>query len=245
MKAVVFCEGTTDLLMIQFVLQYKYGWKYDGFVENTVSNRLMKRILVKDGAKIEIRSCGGITNIPDEMRRFQEQMEYSTKKEELFDKVIILIDHDTVDSNKIFVDKLNEKLQTNFNERDINVDIKWKTDNLVFKEIELDFYISCLPEEETGAIESVMLEALVTDDIEENLVNNSEKFILYIRENQDRYLQRKSLIAKAVFNTYFAISTPEEKCGERSRVLRAYDWKNNEVLNKSFGFLDIYDNDNK
>lgn len=107
MKAVVFCEGTTDLLMIQFVLQYKYGWKYDGFVENTVSNRLMKRILVKDGAKIEIRSCGGITNIPDEMRRFQEQMEYSTKKEELFDKVIILIDHDTVDSNKIFVDKLN------------------------------------------------------------------------------------------------------------------------------------------
>ena len=62
MKAVVFCEGTTDLLMIQFVLQYKYGWKYDGFVENTVSNRLMKRILVKDGAKIEIRSCGGITN---------------------------------------------------------------------------------------------------------------------------------------------------------------------------------------
>ena len=58
-------------------------------------------------------------------------------------------------------------------------------------------------------------------------------------------MQRKSLIAKAVFNTYFAIRTPEEKCGERSRVLRAYDWKNNEVLNKSFGFLDIYDNDNK
>lgn len=93
-----------------------------------------------------------------------------------------MIDHDTVDSNKIFVDKLNEKLQTNFNERDINVDIKWKTDNLVFKEIELDFYISCLPEEETGAIESVMLEALVTDDIEENLVNNSEKFICILEK---------------------------------------------------------------
>ena len=47
MKAVVFCEGTTDLLMIQFVLQYKYGWKYDGFVENTVSNRLMKVVASK------------------------------------------------------------------------------------------------------------------------------------------------------------------------------------------------------
>lgn len=245
MKAVVFCEGTTDLLMIQFVLQYKYGWKYDGFVENTVSNRLMKRILVKEGAKIEIRSCGGITNIVEEMRRFQEQMEYSTKKEELFNKVIILIDHDTVGSNKEFTDKLNEKLQTSFNEGDINIDRKWKIDNLVFKEIELDFYIRCLPEEETGAIESVMLEALATDDIEESLINNSEKFILYIREDQDRYLQRKSLIAKAVFNTYFAIRTPEEKYGERSRVLKAYDWKNNEVLNRSFAFLDIYDENAK
>ena len=44
-------------------------------------------------------------------------------------------------------------------------------------------------------------------------------------------LQKKSLIAKAVFNTYFAIRTPEEKFDERSRVLKAYDWEKNEVLN--------------
>ena len=29
MRAVIFCEGTTDLLMIQFVLQYKYGGKFE------------------------------------------------------------------------------------------------------------------------------------------------------------------------------------------------------------------------
>lgn len=47
MRAVVFCEGTTDLLMVQFVLQYRYGWRYDGFVENTKTNRLLKRKLAK------------------------------------------------------------------------------------------------------------------------------------------------------------------------------------------------------
>lgn len=58
-------------------------------------------------------------------------------------------------------------------------------------------------------------------------------------QNQDRYLQKKSLVAKAVFNTYFAIRTPEEKYDERARVLKAYDWEKNQVLNDSFDFLDI------
>ena len=34
MRAVILCEGTTDLLMIQYVLQYRYGWEYEGFLEN-------------------------------------------------------------------------------------------------------------------------------------------------------------------------------------------------------------------
>lgn len=43
MKTMIFCEGTTDLLMIQYVLQYKYGWHYNGFLENAETNRLRKR----------------------------------------------------------------------------------------------------------------------------------------------------------------------------------------------------------
>ena len=239
MKAVIFCEGTTDLLMIQFVLQYKYGWKYCGFLENKVTNRLLKKELEKDGASLEIRSCGGIMNIPNKMREIQEQMEFATRKEEFFDKVIVLIDHDTVDSNMEFINKINEKLQTHFSESDINANRKWKINNLILGEIELNLYIRCLPENETGAIETVMLEALATDNVEEDIIENSRKFISEIANNQDRYLQKKSLIAKAVFNTYFAIRTPEEKFDERSRVLKAYDWEKNEVLNNSFNFLDI------
>lgn len=45
MRAVVFCEGTTDLLMIQFVLQYRYGWKYDGFLENAVTKLILVSVI--------------------------------------------------------------------------------------------------------------------------------------------------------------------------------------------------------
>lgn len=239
MRAVVFCEGTTDLLMIQCVFQYRYGWQYKGFVENSVTNRLIKRILIKDDSIVEIRSCGGIMNIPKEMKKLQEHLEYATKSEELFDIVILLIDHDTDDSNKEFISQFNENLGTNFHEEDINNKLVWKIDNTVLGEQDVKLFIRCLPESETGAIESVMLKALSTDDVEENLIKDSRNFITSMSQKQTKYLQKKALISKAIFNTYFAIRTPEEKYDERARILKAYNWKSNEVINNSFSFLNI------
>lgn len=239
MKTLIFCEGTTDLLMLQFVLQYKYGWKYDGFVENTITNRLIKRNLVKDGHIIEINSCGGITNIPNNMHKIKEMIEYATKIEELYSKIIIIIDHDTVDSNKKFIEQLNICIGEEFCEEQINSWSEWEIDNQVLGSLKIDLYIECIPERETGAIESIMLEALGTDLGERNLIEESEKFINNIATMQNRYLQKKSRIYKAVFNTYFSIRAPEEKYDERARILSAYDWKNNEMLNSSFSFLDI------
>ena len=68
MKTMIFCEGTTDLLMIQYVLQYKYGWHYNGFLENSETNRLRKKTLKRDTDIVDIESCGGITNIPKRMQ---------------------------------------------------------------------------------------------------------------------------------------------------------------------------------
>lgn len=239
MKAVVLCEGTTDLLMIQFVLQYRYGWTYDGFVENSVTNRLIKRTFVKDNSYVEIQSCGGIMNIPKRMKKLQEQMVYATKKEELYDKVVVMIDHDTIKSNKEFIDRINEELQTDFVEEQINVDSRWILENMILGTVEVGLHIRCLPEEETGAIENVMLDALATDEIEESLMSKSRNFIVDVSENQNRYLQKKSRISKAIFNSYFAIRTPEEKYDERARILNAYDWENNEIINQNFKFLDL------
>ncbi|MBQ6786717.1 MAG: hypothetical protein IJO85_03225 [Lachnospiraceae bacterium] len=239
MKTIIFCEGTTDLLMIQFVLQYKYDWKYQGFVENSVSNRLLKRTLEKEGNIVEICSCGGMTNIPNEVFKLKDKLELATKSEELYDKVIIMIDHDTIDSNREFLEKLNEKLTTQFEEEHINSDINWLIDNNILGCLQIKLFVKCIPEGETGAIETILLEALGTDDIEKELILNSKEFIEKIAVKQNRYLQKKSRVCKAVFNTYFAIRTPEEKYDERARVLKAYNWKENAVLNQGFDFLNI------
>lgn len=239
MRAVILCEGTTDLLMIQYVLQYRYDWEYEGFLENAVTNKLLKKTLKKNGANIEIYSCGGITNIPIRMKSIKDQLEYVTRKEEFIDKVIVLIDHDTVDSNRTFIEQINENLDAQFVEEDINNNTKWTINNFIFGSCQVDLCFRCLPENETGAIEKIMLEALATDEVEENLIKDSNDFITEMAQKQNRYLKKKSRIPKAVFNTYFAIRTPEERYDERARILKAYDWENNETINKNFYFLDI------
>jgi len=237
-KTAILCEGTTDVLLLQFILQYKYEWEYDGYLENTKSNRLIRRNVKKGGNRIEIRSCAGINNIPQQMQKLRDLLENATKREEIFDKIIIMIDHDTVNSNQEFLEQLSNKVGTLFTKNQINSWSSWKVANSVLGELEVALYIKCIPEQETGAIETVMLDALDTDDIEQQLINRSREFIEEVAADQTRYLQKKSRQSKAVFNTYFAIRTPEEKFDERARILRVYDWKGNDVLNKSFGFLD-------
>lgn len=238
MRTKILCEETTDVLLLQFVLQYKYEWEYDGFLENTKSNRLVRRNVKKNGNQIEISSCGGINNIPRELQKLKDLMENATKKTEAFDRVIVMIDHDTVDSNQNFLEQLSSEVGSTFKENQINGWSTWKLTNSVLGELEVALYIKSVPEQETGAIESVMLEALDTDETEQQIINKSRMFIEEVATGQSRYLQKKSRQSKAVFNTYFAIRTPEEKYDERAKILRAYEWKDNEVLKRNFSFLD-------
>ena len=239
MKAIILCEGTTDLLLLQFIMQFKYDWKYDGFVENKISNRLVQRTLKKENKKVEIRSCGGISEIPVNMEKIKDLIQNATKQEEIYDKVMIMIDHDTIESNKEFIELLNQKTAGSFLEKQMNSWSEWMIENSILGNQKIPLYIKCVPEEDTGAIESIMLDALNTDEIEEIVINETKSFVNKVEESQNRYLQKKSKVCKAIFNAYFAIRVPEEKYDERARILKAYDWKNNNILQDSFSFLDI------
>ena len=87
MKTMIFCEGTTDLLMIQYVLQYKYGWHYNGFLENAETNRLRKKTLKRDTDIVDIESCGGIMNIPKRMQELQEQIDAEEERSKEIDSL--------------------------------------------------------------------------------------------------------------------------------------------------------------
>lgn len=239
MKTIICCEGTTDLLMIQFVLQFKYGWKYKGYEEDKSNNRLLVRELKRGNDIAKIMSCGGIMKIPNELEKIFDRQMNVTKQDEIWNRIIIMIDHDTEEGTSEFLTKLNGKIQQDIRERQLNSQIQLAISNSIFGNIPIELQIQCIPKNDTGAIEKIMLEALNTDEVEDKLIKECDGFIQGIVAMQERYLQRQSRVSKAVFNTYFAIRAPEEKYDERARILNVYDWKNNEVLNSSFTFLDI------
>lgn len=240
MRTVILCEGTTDLIMLQFLLQYKYGWRYKGFIENTESNRLVVRKLEREnGDSIELKSCGGISNIPEKLSELKDSNENATKAEEVIQRIIVMFDHDTVKSPEEFLASMNDKIGTDFKDDIFGKYVDWNMQDAFEDMISVKLLLLFVPAGETGAIETVMLNALNTDKIEEDLIISSEKFIDFVIKQQDRYLQKKSRWKKAIFNTYFVIRAPEEKYDERAKILSAYDWKGNEVLEKSFGFLDL------
>lgn len=233
----IFCEGTTDLLLLQFILQYQYGWIYKDFEEEPSSGRLLKRRLFRGNEILEIISCGGIDNIPKEMKKMEDLIENATRKEEVWSHLIVMIDQDTLKTKEEFIKKINAQLKADCSLLRMNQWNCWEIENAVLGKQRLHCYIKCIPEEESGAIETVMLEALDTDEIEHDLIRQSIDFIEDISRRQSRYLQKKSRISKAVFNSYFSIRAPEEKYDERAKILKAYQWKENRILEEEFSFL--------
>lgn len=238
MKKLILCEGTTDLLLLQFVLMFKYGWSYLDYEEEAATNRLVSKMLFKNGNIVEIKSCGGISKIPQQLAKEKDRMSQTTNLADCYENIIILIDHDTVESNASFMNQINEAINSEWHESDMAQWLPWKLENVV-GEVSTEIFIKSIPEDEVGAIERVMLSALNSDEIEDMVIGKCREFVTDIANSQVKYIQKMSRREKTIFNTYFAIRTPEEKHDERSRILRAYDWGNNEVLDLVFNFLDI------
>lgn len=239
MNAIILCEGTTDLIMLQFMLQFKYKWKYKGFIENSVTNMLQEKSFTRNEDSLQIKSCGGIHNIPKQLRKIQERCSFAMRQEECYQKVLVMIDNDTIESKDLFIRQVNQEIGSDFSESVMNMGaLDWNIKNDVLGNITVSLLMNCIPDQHCGAIEQVMFEALQTDVIEEMLISESKQYIERMANQQSRYLQAKSRHAKASINTYFAIRFPEEKYDERARILRAFDWENNPSLSQSFRFLE-------
>ncbi len=239
MKSIILCEGTTDLLLLQFLLEYKYGYKYKTSVVNPKSSKLKSKTLDKDKSSIEIRACDGIDNIPKELKSVIDKNIYA-QQEEVYHTIMVLIDKDTAISDMQFLSKCNYCALKGWKSFKVEEWLEYEMMTTFNETIKLKVYFKSIPEVGVGAIENVMLDALSTDSDDKIIVNKCEKFIDHIKKKHasKKYIKNESAKYKAIFNTYFAIRIPNQKYNERAKILRAYDWVNNDILNQTFSFLD-------
>lgn len=102
------------------------------------------------------------------------------------------------------------------------------------KEHQYELLMLVIPFEETGAMETFLLNAISKkDDYDAGIINNGNSFVDNI-DPEKRYLTKRRYITKAKFDVYFSVRTAAEQFVERQNILRNIDWENYAVLQKNF-----------
>ena len=104
------------------------------------------------------------------------------------------------------------------------------------RQIEINFNILLLiiPFEETGAIETFLLNAIAKKDFyDKSMIDEINTFVENI-DKEERYLRKRRHKTKAKFDVYFSIRTPLDQFVERRNILKSIPWEEYEEIQNSF-----------
>jgi hypothetical protein len=227
----IICEGTTDMLLIGYVLQEKYEWK---FVKHKTNDKGL--IEYKDFSKgeklLRLYVADSITKMVDKFKIIKEINE-GMQDDLCFDKVIILIDNDDKDSNKKFIDKFNKHNGCYLEKVNDWFKVDYVNGNGEDNSINLN--VVSIPQEEVGAMETFLLKILSeNDEIDKKIIEDCYLFIDKIKSSQNKYLKKRGKIIKARFNTYFSIRLPGESYNEFTKIFKDIKWEDYKQIDKVF-----------
>lgn len=254
MKSVVICEGNTDLTLIQYFLEKVYEWKYidkssykeyseDGTIHPLKTKNLndMKWMKLVNGNFLCILSSGGVSGIPNMLSQILDINNLGAVKQ--FDKVVVISDRDEANTEGDFIAKLTnefanygvlfspEVLHNCWNVAEYK--------DLLEKQYTINFLPLIIPFEDTGAIETFLLNALSDAcDIDKKVIEQCNLFVDKIdcidNDGNKKYLKHRREITKAKFNTTFVIMTPAEAFPQRQSLLRSVPWEKYESIQIGF-----------
>lgn len=253
MKSVIICEGNTDLLLIQYFLEKVYNWEY---IEEKKHNEYDAGIInkiKKSGGKVKwlksingdflcILPAGGVTRIPEMISKILDLNKLGTVQP--FTRIAIVTDRDEVTTEQDFIAALERK----FTEFAVGF-----SSNIVHNEWNSASYINdiqdkgvivflplIIPFEETGAIETFLLDALSkkseiddSSQIDKCVIEQCRNFVNTI-ECKDKYLKRRREKTKAKFDIVFAVMSPIDAFSERRTLLRSIPWEQYESIQSGF-----------
>ena len=241
MKSIILCEGSTDYALLQYFMRRVYGWQ-DSRTDQQTNGRHFNRIrtLTREDDKLSIAGCGGSSRILPELDFLLEQNSIANKSE-AYHKIVVITDRDEVQTEQVFTEGIERIL------RDRNVTIsenvcndKWiscKYKNGQMKECRFELLLLIIPFEETGAMESFLLDAISGNDpYDEKIVIQGNRFVDNVDPDK-RYLSKRRYITKAKFDVYFSVRTAAEQFVERQNILKNIEWEKYAVLQTGFAKL--------
>ena len=112
--------------------------------------------------------------------------------------------------------------------------------NDIFDTSRIELLSLIIPFEDTGAIETFLLNALCIESeksdpekVDKEIINQCSHFIDTI-DCKGKYLKHRREKTKAKFDTAFVVMTPAEAFNQRQTLLRSIPWEQYEIIQTSF-----------
>lgn len=239
MTRIILCEGETDLILISYYLERTKGWVYTGspkglklnFSEH--DNKAACNYVNENNDELLICAVGGKDNFGNFFdENLKKPILRSTAGETAY-KIALITDRDDISIQEI-EQSVSEQLSPTVNNIMNNVWKKNKVDADLGAKVTIDFLLLVIPKENTGALETVLMEALAQDECDANIIERSGQFITAIKPEAERYIHENRLQLKAQLGVVFSIFNPEKTFSLFKERLVSVKWEDSPVLAKCF-----------
>lgn len=244
MRSALICEGSTDLVLLQYFLEKTYNWSYTNDQNTFKINSAKSNVWLKNGDDyLCIINSGGVSRLLTQLENLLLFNLSSLDSSNIFDKIVLISDNDESDTISNFVTELTSIFLTSSISLSENLENdKWINGKYTaYEQIRnIDFLMLVLPFDENGAIENFLLKALK----ENSLANDEDKVIYSIVEQcqifidnidvKEQYLKKRREKIKATFSTVFVILTPAEAFAQRKTLLQSAKWEEYITVQNAF-----------
>ena len=158
--------------------------------------------------------------------------------EEQYNKIVIITDRDEAGTEEDFIGSIYDKINDCGIEQHENlINNTWSNvdyNNGFQDKCELQILILVIPFEDTGAMETFLLNAIAgEDEYDADIINKSNIFVENI-DPERRYLNKRGYITKAKFDVYFSVRTASKQFVERQNILKSVPWEKYKLIQRSF-----------
>lgn len=241
MRSVILCEWSTDFVLLQHFMRRTYQWEYKSNKQINIAGQSARECtLQKDDNTVSIIGCGGCNRLIPCLN-YELMLNSVSALGEAYDKIVIITDRDEVLTEQEFSEQIEYQIKVyNGKYSGLITNNEWMEFSFINgygDELKTKLLMLVIPFEETGAMETFLLNAIAEqDEYDKYIINQCNAFVDNV-DNQRKYLNKRRYITKAKFDVYFSVRTSAEQFNERRNIIKNVAWEKYPLIQNSFDKL--------
>lgn len=218
-----------------------YQWEYKSNKQINIAGQSARECTFqKDDNTVSIIGCGGCNRLIPCLN-YELMLNSVSALGEAYDKIVIITDRDEVLTEQEFSEQIEYQIKVyNGKYSGLITNNEWMEFSFINgygDELKTKLLMLVIPFEETGAMETFLLNAIAEqDEYDKYIINQCNAFVDNV-DNQRKYLNKRRYITKAKFDVYFSVRTSAEQFNERRNIIKNVAWEKYPLIQNSFDKL--------